>query len=238
MAMSGNQKLLRDCIVEGIGAFFLMSLKFGVKIPMLGEVSLQDSIFEYALVIGLLIWVGQAISGAYYFSSITIMSMFNKSLEVKKGLWYLLAQAIGVLLASLYYFYSYVDNKSRKRNKPYPFTTQYINPQGKFLIRFIFLEFTSTLFFAMFVAAFKTYKQCPDAMVAPLVGLSYAAFSNAISKATGGFLDFFFYIFPALIWGKINSFVIVFAVGPPLGAICGYFLFNLIFTSPKGQSSD
>jgi len=88
----------------------------------------------------------------------------------------------------------------------------------------------------MFYVAFKTYKQCPDSMIAPLVGLSYVAFSSAISNETHGLLDFFFYFGAATIFGYMTIALVIYAIGPPLGAICGYYLFNFLFTSPKGGS--
>ena len=238
MAMSGNQKLLRDMIIEGFGAFFILSMRFSYNSTLL-TANVQDSVIGEALVVALLIWFGQAITGAYYFSSITIMSMINKSLEFKRGLWFLLAQCLGCFISATVYYYRY-NGDSRTRNKLYPFNAQLSNgPQGTDLLKEFFMEFLSTMFFAMFVAAFKIYKQCPEAMAAPLVGLSYGAFSKAILYRTAGLLDFFFYLAPAVLWSKLNSYIIVFILGPPLGAIAGYYLFNFIFTSPKGgKSSD
>ena len=90
------------------------------------------------------------------------------------------------------------------------------------------------MLFAFFVTAFRYNKRCPEAMEGPLVGLSYVAFSSAIMAATGGALDTWFYLAPAFLHGRFGVECLIYFVGPPLGAICGHFLYNMFADGGSG----
>ncbi len=75
-------------------------------------------------------------------------------------------------------------------------------------------------------------------MQAPLIGLAYVAFSSAIRGFTGGALDTFFYLGPALLHMNFTQASIIYLAGPPLGAIVGHFLYELLFTDAKIEGSN
>lgn len=159
------------------------------------------------------------------------MSIVSKALDAKVALFYLLAQLVGCFGASLQL---YLNNKWKHGTSAFGKYPGYVGTREWFWG--ILLEFTATLFFAFFVTAFRNYGRCPQAMVAPLIGLSYIAFSASISGQTGGALDTFFYLAPAFLHNQWSN-ALVYIVGPPLGAICGYFLFNVLFTKSSGGDS-
>lgn len=219
----------KKMLIEAFGAYCLMYLRLNTSMGSTGMVGI-NKLVEYALQIALLIWFGQGLSGAYYYSSITIMSIVDKTLQLKIGLLYILAQFGGCFGAALQV---YLRNKWKKLpgygNYPHWFGRR------EWFFGFI-MEFVSTMLFAMFVLAFKKQKRCPEAMIGPLIGLSYVAFSTAIRMFTGGALDSWFFLAPALLYMKFSVSCVIYLVGPPLGAICGYFLFEFCFSQGKGNS--
>ena len=94
---------IKKLVIEAFGAYCLMYMRLSgetMAISIGGVTVGFTSLVESSLKIALLIWFGQAISGAIYFSAITIMNMINKTLDNKEGLFYLFAQLIGCFIAA------------------------------------------------------------------------------------------------------------------------------------------
>jgi len=237
----------KEVITEGLGAFFffftLMGGLAGTKSTASSFVNVTSDMFGIALFYTFLLWILTPISGAHINPLITLGYCFEKKKSWMDGLWYMLSQAVGVLIATLLilldrgylvskdkYWYSSVPgiagSVNRWNNGVVGTDTDYISG--------ILLEFLATFIFLFFYSAFHFGNEEPKALNAFGTGTALSFSMSTTAKYTGAALNPFHYIIPLLFHLNWRA-APIYLIGTPLGGIAGYWIWKIVSAIKKGD---
>lgn len=212
---------MKKYIAEFLGTFMLVFLGTGTVVVANGGTLTIGLAFGLAITV--MAYTLGGISGGNFNPGVSIAMMINKRLGVKDGIFYIIAQALGSIVASAI-LYGYVH----ALNLPSDGFGQNDFPNISAVQAFGVETLITFLF--VFVILMVTSKKYGNTQMAPLViGLTLAFLIIVALNLTGGSLNAARSLGPALFaGGTALSHYWVYLFAPTLGAIIAAFVGNLM----------
>lgn len=212
---------MRNYFAELIGTFFLVFI--GTSVVVIGNTTQTPvGTFGIAFAFGLAITVmaisvGQ-ISGGHFNPAVTLAMLINKRIEMREGLFYMIAQFIGAILGSgvVLLFVNFLKLPNTQLGQTD--FTKITAPQA-------FLVETLVTFLFVFVIVMVTSQRFGNAQLAPFaIGLTLTLLVMASLNLTGGSLNPARSLGPALMaGGSALSHYWVYFLAPLVGAALASF---------------
>lgn len=165
------------------------------------------------LAIGAMTLVFGAISGAHFNPAITLGLWTVRKVSSSKAVVYIIAQLLGATAA--YWLYTYFVN------------AHWANADSHFVGRVMVAEAAGAFVFSMAWAS-AVYGKFGNAKTAATVTVGLILGILVASSASGGLLN------PAVALGVRSWVWGTYVLGPVLGAVIGFNLYNLLFVSADG----
>ncbi|MFC4772284.1 MIP/aquaporin family protein [Enterococcus hermanniensis] len=217
---------MRKYIAEFLGTFMLVFLGTGTVVVAKGGTLTIGLAFGLAITI--MAYAVGGISGGNFNPGVTVAMMINKRLEVKDGIFYIIAQSLGSIVASaILYVYIHALKLPSDGFGQNDFSV--ISTAQAFGV-----ELLATFLF-VFIILMVTSVKYGNAMMAPLaIGLALAFLIIVTLNLTGGSLNAARSLGPALFaGGTALSHYWVYLIAPTLGAAIAAFVAKFMGSEEK-----
>lgn len=219
-----NSKLdLKMYLAEFIGTFALVFCGTGAIIinqESGGSLGLVGISFAFGIIVIAMIYIFGNISGSHINPSVTIALLLGKVISKKDAFFYIIAQILGAILASIFLKSMFPEN----------LTLGATLPSGGISQSFI-LE-TVLTFFLMITILGITSKKELTSMAGLVIGLVVTGIILVAGPISGGSFNPARSFAPALLSGNLTS-VWIYIVGPTLGAIFAMFAWKFFCKAEK-----
>ena len=208
---------MKKYIAELIGTFALVFCGTGAIIvnqQSNGSLGLIGIALTFGIIISAMIYVFGNISGAHINPSVTIALVIGKVMAKKDALFYIVAQTIGAILASVLLKFLFFENK----------TLGATIPAGGLLQSFI-IEFVLTFFLMLTILGVTTKKEFSN-IVGLLIGLVVTGIILFAGPISGGSFNPARSFAPALVSGNLTA-LWIYIMAPTLGAILAMLTWRL-----------
>lgn len=212
---------IRKYIAEFIGTFALVFCGTGAIIVNQesgGSLGLVGISLAFGIIVSAMIYVFGNISGAHINPSVTIALLLGKVMNIKDASFYIIAQVLGAIVASILLKFMFPENLSLGATLP----------SGGTLQSFI-LE-TILTFFLMLTILGITSKKEFSSMAGLMIGLIVTGIILFAGPISGGSFNPARSFAPALLSGNLTSLWIYIAA-PTLGAILAMLVWKIFQVS-------
>lgn len=225
--LAGSGSLIKCLVVEALGTF-VFSYVYLNLLTGGGASNVGSMVFMFLAVLTVLNWVCFPLSGGHFNPCVTLALLVKSKIEVKKGLFYLLAQLGATFLAGLILYINLnQDNtygtqvKNAWWNIVMPRALQVNN--NKYLT--MIYEFIGTFVFILVFFAANVGKGGTNVISGFVIALGYCFANSMIYTYSRGTLNPYLYICPRLLTMDLGD-ILWYILGPPLGAVAGAFLYE------------
>tara|TARA_B110000196_G_C21114480_1_gene649699 strand:- start:1 stop:654 length:654 start_codon:yes stop_codon:yes gene_type:complete len=214
-----NNYLVKKCMAEFIGTFALIFFGCGAMIiyelnPSL--ISLDSIPIIFGLIIAVMIYSLNHISGAHFNPVVSIIFYLNKSINTKELGAYITVQIMGATGASLAHKFFFGSNHS------FGMTINRLTTTQGFLF-----EILITIFLIFTIMSVSTIKTSSKSIIGFSIGGIVAICSFIAGPFTGASMNPARSIGPAVLASNLNG-IIIYIIGPIIGAIIGFYLYKII----------
>jgi len=211
-------KSLQKYLAEFFGTFTLVFVGSVAILAVAGGGGLVTIAFGFGLALLAGLYAFGEVSGGHFNPIVSLAMALDRRLDAKDLVGYLIAQFAGAVLASICVLIAFdQDAVARTATKPNPVTGT-----GTAL----FLELlASAIFVIVILQATRSGKFSPTALMA--IPLTLAAIHMALVPFSGSSVNTARSFGPALIGSEWTDFW-VYVVGPPLGAVLGWFVYSVV----------
>ena len=214
-----NNYLVKKCMAEFIGTFALIFFGCGAMIiyelnPSL--ISLDSIPIIFGLIIAVMIYSLNHISGAHFNPVVSIIFYLNKSINTKELGAYITVQIMGATGASLAHKFFFGSNHS------FGMTINRLTTTQGFLF-----EILITIFLIFTIMSVSTIKTSSKSIIGFSIGGIVAICSFIAGPFTGASMNPARSIGPAVLASNLNG-IIIYIIGPIIGAIIGFYIYKII----------
>ena len=211
--------LVKKCMAEFIGTFALIFFGCGAMIiyelnPSL--ISLDSIPIIFGLIIAVMIYSLNHISGAHFNPVVSIIFYLNKSINTKELGAYITVQIMGATGASLAHKFFFGSNHS------FGMTINRLTTTQGFLF-----EILITIFLIFTIMSVSTIKTSSKSIIGFSIGGIVAICSFIAGPFTGASMNPARSIGPAVLASNLNG-IIIYIIGPIIGAIIGFYIYKII----------
>lgn len=200
---------MKKYIAELIGTFALVFCGTGAVIvneQSNGSLGLIGIAFAFGIIVSAMIYIFGRFSGTHINPAVTIALLFGKLTSRKDALFYILAQIIGAILASVLLKFVFPEN----------LTLGATSPSGGLLQSFI-LELVLTFFLMLTILGVTSKKEFSN-IAGLVIGLTVSGIILFAGPISGGSFNPARSLAPAIVSGNITS-LWIYLIAPTLGAI-------------------
>lgn len=214
---------LKKYSAEFIGTFALVFCGTGAIIvnqQSAGSLGLIGIALAFGIIVAAMIYVFGNISGTHINPSVTIALAIGKITTKRDASFYIFAQVVGALLASVLLKFMFPEN----------LTLGSTIPSGELLQSFI-IEFVLTFFLMLTILGITSVKDFSN-MAGLIIGLVVTGIILFAGPISGGSFNPARSFAPALISGNLTALWIYIAA-PTLGAILAMFVWKIFHKTKK-----
>lgn len=210
-----NNNNFKKYLAEFIGTFALVFCGTGAIIinQQTGSLGLVGISFAFGTIVMAMVYVFGGVSGAHINPSVTIALTIGKLMSKKEALFYIIAQFIGALFASLLLKFMFTKNT----------TLGATLPSGSLLQSFI-IEAVLTFFLMLTILAITAKKEFSSS-VGLVIGLMVTGIILIAGPISGGSFNPARSFAPALISGNVTA-LWVYLIAPTLGAVASMLVWD------------
>lgn len=208
--------------MEFLGSFILQFVALTQNPGDLGALS-------QLMCLTFLTWGGKSISGAHFNPVVTIAMILAQKAEIGKAVFYFAAQGCGALLATfLHMILTKMADSKVSWDKYAPRI-----PEASMIFRPLLCEAICTFVFVFAYMAFMVDKRAPKAIFGFGVGCAYSMGILTLAPITGGCMNPFKWLAPAIFNPKLFAYILQYAIGPASGGVAGGLVYQIFFLSSK-----
>lgn len=208
---------MKKYLAELIGTFALVFVGTGSVIVndlSGGSLGLVGISLAFGIIISAMIYVFGNISGTHINPAVTIALVIGKVMAKKDALFYVIAQTIGAILASVLLKFLFFENE----------TLGATIPTGGLLQSFI-IEFILTFFLMLSILGVTTKKEFSN-IAGLLIGLVVTGIILFAGPISGGSFNPARSFAPALVSGNLTA-LWIYIMAPTLGAVLAMLIWKL-----------
>jgi aquaporin Z len=207
---------MKKYLAEFIGTFALVFCGTGAIIvneQSNGALGLVGIAFAFGIIVSAMIYVFGNISGAHINPSVTIALVTGKLISIKEASFYIFAQILGAILASVLLKIMFSEN----------LTLGATIPSGELVQSFI-LEFVLTFFLMLTILGVTSKKEFSN-IAGFIIGIVVTGIILVAGPISGGSFNPARSLAPAIVSGNFTA-LCIYITAPTLGAIVAMFVWK------------